>query len=86
MKLESAWFNVLNKMKLRILFQLEEQNERLRLQNLKCTAQLQVLKSCADRAKHWQTSVLFSNSVTVWLSLKIYELMDKFRTVEQIIL
>uniref|UniRef100_A0A8R1XZ77 PH domain-containing protein n=1 Tax=Onchocerca volvulus TaxID=6282 RepID=A0A8R1XZ77_ONCVO len=64
MKLESAWFNVLNKMKLRILFQLEEQNERLRLQNLKCTAQLQVLKSCADRAKHWQTSVLFSNSVT----------------------
>ncbi|VDO07344.1 unnamed protein product [Brugia timori] len=50
---------------MKVLFQLEEQNERLRLQNLKCTAQLQVLKSCADRAKHWQTSALFSNSVTV---------------------
>ncbi|KAM3717125.1 Pleckstrin [Dirofilaria immitis] len=49
--------------------QLEKQNERLRLQNLNCTAQLQVLKSCADRAKHWQTSALFSSSVTGSLSL-----------------
>uniref|UniRef100_A0A183TWQ2 Shugoshin_C domain-containing protein n=1 Tax=Toxocara canis TaxID=6265 RepID=A0A183TWQ2_TOXCA len=42
---------------------LEEQNERLKVQNLKCTAQLQVLKSCADRTKHWQNSLLFSHSV-----------------------
>uniref|UniRef100_F1KT42 Pleckstriny domain-containing family H member 1 n=1 Tax=Ascaris suum TaxID=6253 RepID=F1KT42_ASCSU len=46
------------------LLELEEQNERLRVQNLKCTAQLQVLKSCADRTKHWQNSLLFSHSVT----------------------
>ncbi|VDN06753.1 unnamed protein product [Thelazia callipaeda] len=43
---------------------LENQNERLRLQNLRCTAQLQVLKSCAARTKHWHMSPLFSNSVT----------------------
>uniref|UniRef100_A0A7I4KCE0 Bm2554, isoform c n=1 Tax=Brugia malayi TaxID=6279 RepID=A0A7I4KCE0_BRUMA len=55
------------------LQELEEQNERLRLQNLKCTAQLQVLKSCADRAKHWQTSALFSNSVTGALSLAMMD-------------
>ncbi|MFH4975569.1 hypothetical protein AB6A40_002278 [Gnathostoma spinigerum] len=43
---------------------LEEQNERLRVQNLRCAAQLKVLKSCADRSKHWQQSLLFSHSVT----------------------
>ncbi|MCP9264746.1 Pleckstrin-likey domain-containing family H member 1 [Dirofilaria immitis] len=53
---------------------LEKQNERLRLQNLNCTAQLQVLKSCADRAKHWQTSALFSSSVTTENEISSFEI------------
>lgn len=48
-------------------FQLEQQNERLRAQNLKCIAQLQVLKSCADRTKRWQNSIALSQSVIVSL-------------------
>uniref|UniRef100_A0A0N4V7F6 Unconventional myosin-XVIIIa n=1 Tax=Enterobius vermicularis TaxID=51028 RepID=A0A0N4V7F6_ENTVE len=46
---------------------LETQNERLRAQNLRCTAQLEVLKNCADRTKHWRNSALFSQSVIVSL-------------------
>ena len=47
------------------MFQLDAQNEQLRKQNVKCTAQLQVLKSCAERTKSWRNSLLLSRSVTV---------------------
>uniref|UniRef100_A0A914XJ84 Uncharacterized protein n=1 Tax=Plectus sambesii TaxID=2011161 RepID=A0A914XJ84_9BILA len=46
------------------LKELEAQNEQLRKQNVTCTAQLQVLKSCAERTKSWRNSLLLSRSVT----------------------
>ncbi|GMT10571.1 hypothetical protein PFISCL1PPCAC_1868, partial [Pristionchus fissidentatus] len=37
------------------LVELEQQNERLREQNLRCTTQLQMLKSFTERTKQWRT-------------------------------
>ncbi|TKR87105.1 hypothetical protein L596_011564 [Steinernema carpocapsae] len=47
------------------LQELEEQNERLRAQNLKCSTQLKALTSCADKNRHWRKSNLFSHSISV---------------------
>ncbi|KAK0411757.1 hypothetical protein QR680_005825 [Steinernema hermaphroditum] len=58
------------------LQELEEQNERLRAQNLKCTSQLKALTSCADKNRHWRKSQLFSHSVTGALPTTLADLMD----------
>ncbi|GMR59022.1 hypothetical protein PMAYCL1PPCAC_29217, partial [Pristionchus mayeri] len=53
------------------LVELEQQNERLKEQNLRCTTQLQMLKSFTERTKQWRneekqgmSSTLMSRSVT----------------------
>lgn len=52
-----------------MLFQLEDQNQKLREQNRRCTDQLKALTSFAERNKQSRQSLLFSQSVTVSFNL-----------------
>lgn len=44
--------------------ELEDQNERLRLQNLRCTTQLQMLRSFTEKSKQLKAEMAMSRSIT----------------------
>ncbi|VDM59465.1 unnamed protein product [Angiostrongylus costaricensis] len=48
---------------------LEDQNERLRLQNLRCTTQLQMLRSFTEKSKQLKAEMAMSRSITVRFTL-----------------